>query len=848
MSDRKPAASGGQNKPRMSGTNSVHMQDRNVLRRMERERRNQEVQPQETLYDRISPLFSEPYKIMKGDELSSRIQRMLGDFEDGHDVGIQDLCPAFPYSHSTQLHHVECPKPSGHTPESVPASSAPLSGSLQVGESWDSSSLPVPLSPLQSSDSDDESGSTRQAEAPPFTSMLPLNLHSKPSVLNQRKPTAYVRPLDGQDQINGDSPDLKATSDFHEILPDLKNSSTLNCPLLKLQTQCVDMVCDEGERVEDILKEMTSWPPLLTNIHTPSTTVPPSLPVSNEETHGFPAHKSHDSSDRVQQKPQGGTSSSSDSESSSSDTDNENGSNPEEQRAPESTHTQEQKGSDWQLGRWLENRENQQNPKSLCDVTRPSSHDSSVRTEAKGHQGCYSNPTHCDTEADHTQMVVNTHTCESSRLQISQHNENVSTQREKHKRKKTDRQTDRTRSTDKSQTRQPSVSTKHTDRIHTHAQRSLLVKIRLELLFRIPQEDKRRSGAARRPATHKHTSTGSGLKRTAERDEKSERKKQKLDKEGKRSSSSQQTISQSEAFRSSSDMMKSRPTRRPPVPHEPQRDSRLKHHSDSQQKRAEAHGKKPSKSRSVKPPPTCSTAAKPRPLLPLHRRQLSVEDHMKEAKKLKHQADATVDKMSKALSYLEAALSFVESGVAMETDPQTPKSAYTMFSETVDLIRFILKLKNYTDPSADAHETDFLVLCLRCQSLLQMAMFRYKRDSALKYSRTLTDHFKSSSCSASPCVSKSVGSSASLVNAAGTVVIPQIIQQVATSYVSITTLVLSAHETWDQAEELAQRGSGLLIELDCVVGRLSLMSSMTSLLQYTRHGLFWIRLDTHNSL
>ncbi|XP_051961761.1 AF4/FMR2 family member 3 [Xyrauchen texanus] len=835
MSDRKPAARGGQNKPRMSGANSVHMQDRNVLRRMERERRNQEVQPQETLYDRISPLFSEPYKTVKGDELSSRIQRMLGDFEDGHDVGNQDLWPAFPYNHSTQLPLVECPKPSGHNPESVPESSTPLSESLQAGESWDSSGLPVPLSPLQSSDSDNESGSTRQAEAPPFAPTLPLNLHSKPSVLNQKKPTAYVRPMDGQDQMNGDSPDLKTSSEFHEIL--LKNSSRANRPLLKLQTQCVDMVCDEAERVEDILKEMTSWPPLLTNIHTPSTTEPPMLPVSKEDTHGFPAHNSHDSSDRVQQKAQGGSSSSSDSESSSSDTNSENGSKPEEQPAPESTHTQEQKGSDWQLGRWLEIRENQQNP---CDVTRPSSHDSSVRTEAKGHQGCYSNPTHCNTEADHTPTVVNTGTCESLQFQISQRNEDASTRREKRKRKKTDRQTDRTRSPDKSQTRQPSVSTKRKHRIHTHTQRPLLVKIRLELLSRIPQEDKRCSGAARRPAAHKHTSTStvpSGLKRTAERDEKSERKKQKLEKEGKHSSSSQHTISQSEAFRSSSEVMKSRPTHRPAVPHEPQRDSKLK------QKRAEAHGKKPSKSRSVKPPPMCPTAAKPRPLLPVHRRKLSVEDHMKEAKKLKHKADAMVDKMSKALSYLEAALSFVESGVAMETDPQTPKSAYTMFSETVDLIRFILKLKNYTDPPADAHDTDFLVLCLRCQSLLQMAMFRYKRDSALKYSRTLTDHFKSSSCSASPCMSKGVVSSA-----AGTVVIPQIIQQVATSYVNITTLVLSAHETWDQAEELAQRGSGLLLELDSVVGRLSLLSSMSSLLQYTRHGLFWIRLDTHNSL
>lgn len=46
------------------------------------------------------------------------------------------------------------------------------------------------------------------------------------------------------------------------------------------------------------------------------------------------------------------------------------------------------------------------------------------------------------------------------------------------------------------------------------------------------------------------------------------------------------------------------------------------------------------------------------------------------------------DKMAKALRYLEAALSFTESAEAMQTEPQTPKSSYTMFSETVDLIRW----------------------------------------------------------------------------------------------------------------------------------------------------------------
>jgi len=43
--------------------------------------------------------------------------------------------------------------------------------------------------------------------------------------------------------------------------------------------------------------------------------------------------------------------------------------------------------------------------------------------------------------------------------------------------------------------------------------------------------------------------------------------------------------------------------------------------------------------------------------------------------------------MAKALRYLEAALSFTESAESMQTESQMPKSSYTMFSETLDLIR-----------------------------------------------------------------------------------------------------------------------------------------------------------------
>ncbi|XP_042634393.1 AF4/FMR2 family member 3-like isoform X2 [Cyprinus carpio] len=845
MSDGKAAPHSVQYKSRMSGGSSVQMEDRNMLRRMEKERRSQGVQQEEMQYDRIAPLFSKPYKRIKDDELSSLIQRMLGNYEDGYD-GPEELCPALPYDRSSHFPHVDEQSVQKHrsrdAPDCVSVSGPPS------GESWDSLpalSPPVePLSPLQSSESDggpspERSSSSRRPDAPPLTHALPLNLHGK--LANAKKPTAYVRPTVGQDQVTSDSPELKASPESYEHLQDLKDSSKPKLPAL----QSSDIV--SGVRVEDILQEMTSWPPLLTTICTPTTAEPTKFSSTNEETCGFQTLKADESSDRVQLESQGVSSSSSDTDS-SSETDSEKSSSPDEPAAPETLHTQPQKESDWQLRRWLESRDHQQNHKSPCDVIRPISQDSSERT---GSQSCHSDPTNGGKASDHRQTVGSKNRCEdplleSTGVEISQRAENTSTHSVKHKRKKTVHHTEQ-----KKKTTDNNIS-KQTDRKQTH--QPLLVKIELNLLSRIPQGPKS-------APSHAESNSASGRKRAVKRDEKSS-KKQKLDKEGKHSSSTQQSLHQSEYT-----MMKKKKSVKHSsgLPQESHKDSGREHRSaaapDGQQKKAETQGKKTCKSRKELPEKPC-----PRALLPPDRRKLSVEDHLKEAKKLKHKADATPDKMAKALRYLEAALSFVESGVAMETEPQTPKSAYTMFSETVDLIRFILKLKNYTDPSAAAHERDFCILCMRCQSLLQMAMFRSRRDSALKYSRTLTDHFKvcdrqccagyshtdsdsltsaswsfvcfqSLSWSASPSVSKSAVSS--LGN-------PQPIQQVAAAYVSITALFLSAHETWEQADEIALRGSGLLRELDSAVGPLSLTSSTSALVQYTRHGLHWIRLDTQN--
>lgn len=448
---------------------------------------------------------------------------------------------------------------------------------------------------------------------------------------------------------------------------------------------------------------------------------------------------------------------------------------------------------------------------------------------------------------------------------------------------------------------------------------SLLVKINLRLLSRVPgknqempnkakrsklaiEQDRKGSGASTK---HKRTKTCTkNIHQNAEVDKKSPpRKRRKL--ENMNTSSTHASIK----LESSNNPAEHRGRKKakknlvlvqqPLMPKDTAKDSKLdKCNSGERQSSKDAAKSKDSRKHksSVKHPDHSNNAKKPpkvsltipsasqlsrealtnRPLLRFEDRQYPVKYYIKEAKRLKHRADAESDKLSKAFTYLDAAMYFVESGIAMEKDPQISGSSYTMFSETVELLKFVLKLKTLVDPSTPSSEKDFLALCLKCQSLLQMTMFRHKHKTALKYSKTLTDHFNNSaqathdpsvltskvtdttspvpsmpspvntSTSSGLGFNLSVGAgSGSAVDPAGSIVaVPRVIEQVVLTYVNITSLFLSAHDMWEQAEELAHNGSGMLTELDTVMGPLSLTSSMSSMVCYTRQGVHWLRLDS----
>ncbi|KAJ1118401.1 hypothetical protein NDU88_006592 [Pleurodeles waltl] len=240
---------------------------------------------------------------------------------------------------------------------------------------------------------------------------------------------------------------------------------------------------------------------------------------------------------------------------------------------------------------------------------------------------------------------------------------------------------------------------------------------------------------------------------------------------------------------------------------------------------------------------------------------------MQEAKRMKHKADAMMEKFGKALNYTEAALSFIECGNALEHGPVECKSPYTMYSETVELIRYAMRLKSRSGSSATPQEKQLAALCYRCLALLYWRMFRLKRHHAVKYSKALIDYFKSSAKAAkapsswgssgkstgtpsplSPSPSP-IGSSGSQDTVSSTrapsptsiISIPQRVHQMAANHVSITNSILHSYDYWEIADNLTKENIDFFNDLDSLMGPVTLHSSMEHLVQYTRQGLHWVR-------
>uniref|UniRef100_A0A7N6A4S6 AF4/FMR2 family, member 2 n=1 Tax=Anabas testudineus TaxID=64144 RepID=A0A7N6A4S6_ANATE len=237
--------------------------ERSALKRREWERRNQEVQQDEDLFSTGFNLFGEPYKTNKGDALASRVQNTLGSYEE-----MKDLLT----SHSNQSHLVGIPK--GSSANSNLSTTIPHQNSKKSrnamdwpreghGQSTQGAGLVLGLgqngqgqNPVLTTPAAGLTTPTSGLTTPTFP---PGSLSGKPIAV-QQKPTAYVRPMDGQDQAPSDSPQLKpplvATEGFNNSQAYSGNSGNVKNKLPKLS------LSHTGEVREQPLS-LEVWPPHL---------------------------------------------------------------------------------------------------------------------------------------------------------------------------------------------------------------------------------------------------------------------------------------------------------------------------------------------------------------------------------------------------------------------------------------------------------------------------------------------------------------------------------------------------------------------------------------------------------
>ncbi|XP_049287696.1 AF4/FMR2 family member lilli isoform X3 [Anopheles funestus] len=244
---------------------------------------------------------------------------------------------------------------------------------------------------------------------------------------------------------------------------------------------------------------------------------------------------------------------------------------------------------------------------------------------------------------------------------------------------------------------------------------------------------------------------------------------------------------------------------------------------------------------------------------------------LSEAKRLKHAADREGDHLAQAMLYLEAVLFFLLTGDTMERDPITEKAAFTMYKDTLCLIKFISskfrsQLQNQT-VQGNIH-TKVAILSLRCQSLIYLKLYKMRRLEMKETAKTIGEfNHKTSTVPAelangntpSPLSPTSVGSQSSGYSSgqnnhvgsippmnsspAQCIIMPINVHNAYQKQTTLFTHLSTCLDLWEQADSLVSRGNHVefFIELDHENGPMTLHSSLHNVVKYVQAGIQKLR-------
>ncbi|XP_055308289.1 AF4/FMR2 family member lilli-like isoform X2 [Sitodiplosis mosellana] len=230
-----------------------------------------------------------------------------------------------------------------------------------------------------------------------------------------------------------------------------------------------------------------------------------------------------------------------------------------------------------------------------------------------------------------------------------------------------------------------------------------------------------------------------------------------------------------------------------------------------------------------------------------------MKDHhrsLSEAKRLKHAADAETDHLSQAILYLEAAVYFLLTSVAMERDAVTEKAAFTMYKDTLSLIKYISSKfrsqQQHLSRQGSIH-SKVAILSLRCQSLTYLKLYKMRRHEVKECQKTISEYLSKSGFSEVPngntpsplSPTNSVGSQGSGSNTPPCSLVPIQVHGAFQRQDMFFNYLVMCHDLWELADATVIKGNhtDFFIGLDHENGPITLHSSLSKVVKYVHAGL-----------
>ncbi|XP_075150269.1 AF4/FMR2 family member lilliputian isoform X2 [Haematobia irritans] len=218
---------------------------------------------------------------------------------------------------------------------------------------------------------------------------------------------------------------------------------------------------------------------------------------------------------------------------------------------------------------------------------------------------------------------------------------------------------------------------------------------------------------------------------------------------------------------------------------------------------------------------------------------------LQEAVQRKHAADREQNTFNQVALYLEAVVYFLLTGAAMEQHSRSEDPAWTMYKDTLSLIKYISsKFRHLQVQSSNQHETHnkVAILSLRCQSLISLKLYKLKRGFCRQVNNLCTEFFKSGKgdiINGNTSSSISPSNSGSGSNTPPGKIVPQDIHSALHQQNQFFNYLASSHELWDQADRLVRQGNhtDFFIALDHENGPLTLHSNVYEVFRYVQAGL-----------